>query len=50
MTLRERLALAICVALHAYVLWNVWEADKLTPRVINLTRDCFQFDTGEKHG
>jgi hypothetical protein len=34
MTYRERIALVICVLLHAYVLWNVYQADKLTPRIV----------------
>lgn len=38
MTRRERVALAICIALHAYVLWNVYRADRLTPRIIKQER------------
>lgn len=44
MTRRERVALAICVALHAYVLWNVYQADQLTPREVTVIRECLQFD------
>ncbi len=36
MTYRERAALLVCVLLHAYVLWNVYQADKLTPRIIQI--------------
>lgn len=38
MTLRERAALIVCVLLHSYVLWNVYQADKLTPRVVSCLR------------
>lgn len=34
MRLPARAAAALCVALHVYVLWNVYEFSKLTPRVI----------------
>ena len=37
-TKRERIAFVVCVLLHAYVLWNVYNADQLTPRIINVER------------
>jgi hypothetical protein len=36
-TRRERIALAICIAVHAAVVWNVYEFDKMTPRIIEVT-------------
>jgi len=36
MTLRERIALVACIVVHIYVLWNVYEFSKLTPRIINI--------------
>jgi len=39
MTRKEKIAFAVCVALHAYVLWNVYQADKLTPRLIQVHMD-----------
>lgn len=35
--MRQRVAFIVCVLLHAYVLWNVYQADKLTPRIIRAT-------------
>lgn len=32
----QRIAAAVCVALHVFVLWNVWHAYQLTPRIINI--------------
>lgn len=36
MTSRNRVLAAICIALHVLILWNVWEANKLTPRVVHV--------------
>jgi len=33
-TRREKIALGICIFVHAAVVWNVYEFDKLTPRIV----------------
>lgn len=38
MTPRERITLAVCIALHVAVLLNVWQMSKLTPRVVHVDR------------
>lgn len=36
MTIKHKLMLAVCVVLHLGVLWNVWDANKLTPRIVRV--------------
>lgn len=36
MSTKHKLMLAVCVALHMLVLWNVWDANKLTPRIVRV--------------
>lgn len=36
MSIRERLTLTICIGLHVLILWNVWQANKHTPRVVHV--------------
>lgn len=36
MTTKHKLMLAVCVALHMLVLWNVWQANRLTPRIVHV--------------
>jgi hypothetical protein len=37
MTARERALAVICVLLHAWVVWNVYEWSSLTPRIVSVT-------------
>jgi hypothetical protein len=32
--MRSKLAFIICVLLHGYILYNVYRADQLTPRIL----------------
>lgn len=36
MNFRERLSVAVCIALHLIILCNLWQANKLTPRVVHV--------------
>jgi hypothetical protein len=36
MTRRDRLTLTVCVLLHVGILWNVCDANKHTPRIIQV--------------
>lgn len=42
MSRRDKVLAAVCIALHVLVLWNVWQADKLTPRIVRI--DACEFN------
>jgi len=45
MTRRDHIKLVVCIALHIFVVWNVYEMSKLTPRLINVVyaEECVEY-------
>jgi len=45
MTRRDQIKLVVCIALHIFVVWNVYEMSKLTPRLINVVyaEECVEY-------
>jgi hypothetical protein len=37
MTNHDKLRAAICIALHGFILWNIWNVMKMTPRIIEIS-------------
>lgn len=35
---RQRILIGLFILLHCFILWNLWDADQHTPRIIQINR------------